>query len=99
MRHGAIATGASHQQATSNVMPRQPRATKSAAALLTEYADVAIVVAAWPDLPEAVRAGVLAIVNAAQGQHSQRNDLRNLGRGYNSRRLHYLRQLTPAESQ
>jgi hypothetical protein len=29
--------------------------------------DLAIVVAAWPELPEAIRAGIVAMVKAASG--------------------------------
>jgi hypothetical protein len=32
--------------------------------------DLARVVAAWPDLPDAIKAGVLAIVQAAGGCHA-----------------------------
>jgi hypothetical protein len=45
---------------------RTPTATKIAT---TQYEvvppDLAAVVAAWPDLPEAIRTGILAMVNAA----------------------------------
>jgi hypothetical protein len=57
--------GGSRQKAASSVMPRPPRATKSATRLMTEYPDLAVVSAARPELPEAVRAGIVVIVNAA----------------------------------
>jgi len=41
------------------------RATESATSLLTEYPDLAVVVAAWPELPDAIRAGIVAMVTSA----------------------------------
>jgi hypothetical protein len=32
---------------------------------MAEYPDLAVVSAAWPDVPEAVRAGIVAMVKAA----------------------------------
>jgi hypothetical protein len=32
---------------------------------MAEYSDLAVVVGAWLDLPEVVRAGIVAMVNAA----------------------------------
>jgi hypothetical protein len=57
--------GDSRQQAASSVMPRPPRATKSATRVLTEYPDFAVVLSAWRDLPEAIRADIVAMVKAA----------------------------------
>jgi hypothetical protein len=34
--------------------------------------DLAAVVAAWPTLPEPIRAGILAIVKAASGEEGKR---------------------------
>jgi hypothetical protein len=39
--------------------------TKSATGLVAEYPDLAMVAAAWPELPDAVRAGIVAMVEAA----------------------------------
>ena len=47
------------------VMQRPPRATKSATSPLLGDSDLAFVMAAWPQLPETVRAEVLATVKAA----------------------------------
>jgi hypothetical protein len=55
----------SRQQAARSVLPRSPRATKSTTLLLVEYPELAAVLAAWPALPDTVRANVVAIVNAA----------------------------------
>jgi hypothetical protein len=41
------------------------RATESATSLLPDDRDLAVVVAAWPELPEAVRAGIVALAKAA----------------------------------
>jgi len=41
------------------------RATESATSLLPEYPELAVVLAAWPELPEAVRADIVAMVKAA----------------------------------
>ena len=38
------------------------------ALLVEESPDLAAVVKAWPDLPEAVRAGIVAMVKAATGE-------------------------------
>jgi hypothetical protein len=32
--------------------------------------DLAAVVAAWPELPEAIRAGIVAMVRAARARHN-----------------------------
>ncbi|MFI5454869.1 MAG: hypothetical protein ACHRXM_05400, partial [Isosphaerales bacterium] len=53
------------QGATANVCPRPVRATESATSLIPEYPDLAVVLAAWPELPEAFRAGIVAIIKAA----------------------------------
>ena len=47
---------------------RPPRATKSATRPLPEDLDLAAVVSAWPNLPDAVRAGILAMVRASDPQ-------------------------------
>jgi hypothetical protein len=60
------AAGDSRQQAVSSDTPRSIGATKSATRLLAQYPDLAAVAAAWPDVPEAVRAGVVAMVKAAK---------------------------------
>jgi hypothetical protein len=46
---------------------RPRRATESATRLMAEYPDLAVISSAWPELPEAVRAGIVAIVKAAVG--------------------------------
>jgi hypothetical protein len=48
-------------------MPRPQRATESATGVTAKYPDLAVVSSAWPELPEAVRAGIVAIVKAAVG--------------------------------
>ena len=60
------------QGATANVGPRPVRATECATSLLSEYPDLAVVVAAWPELPEAVRAGIVAMVKAASATEARR---------------------------
>ena len=57
--------GESRQEATASDMPRPLAATKSATTLLADDPDLAVVLAAWPDLPLAVRAAVVATVKAA----------------------------------
>ena len=57
--------GDSRQQATLGVMPRPPVATKSATSPLADDPDFAVVLAAWPELPHAVRAAIVATVKAA----------------------------------
>jgi hypothetical protein len=52
------------QAATASVGPRPACATESATSLLPEYPDLAVVLAAWPELPEAVCAGIMAMVKA-----------------------------------
>jgi hypothetical protein len=52
------------QGATANVGPHPTSATESATSLIAEYSDLAVVVTAWPELPEAVRAGIVAMVKA-----------------------------------
>jgi hypothetical protein len=53
------------QLTTENGGQRPARATESATRLMAEYPDLAVVLAAWPELSEAVRAGIVAMVNAA----------------------------------
>jgi hypothetical protein len=53
------------QQAASNAMPRPTGATKSATSPVPDDRDLAVVLAAWPELPEAIRAGIAAMVKAA----------------------------------
>jgi hypothetical protein len=53
------------QGATTNGGTRPGCATESATRFMAEYPDLAVVSAAWPDLPEAVRAGIVAMVKAA----------------------------------
>jgi hypothetical protein len=51
------------QVTTVNVGPRPVRATESATRLMAEYPDLAVVSAAWRELPEAVRVAIVAMVN------------------------------------
>ncbi|MGO9601622.1 MAG: hypothetical protein ACLP7Q_26910 [Isosphaeraceae bacterium] len=46
--------------------PRLPRATRGATGPPPADPELAAVVAAWPGLPEAIRAGILAMVKAAR---------------------------------
>jgi hypothetical protein len=50
------------QEATVNGSSRPPRATESPTELLFNDPALATVVAAWPDLPDTVRASILAMV-------------------------------------
>ena len=59
------------QEATVSGGSRPPRATESATRAVFDDPDLATVVAAWPDLPDTVRAGILAMVSACE-------DLKNL---------------------
>ncbi len=54
--------GESRQQAASSVMPRPMTATKTATDGLEADRDLAIVVAAWPNLSDSVRASVMRII-------------------------------------
>ena len=59
----------SRQHPTGTAPSRPPTATQNATRLLPADADLAAVVAAWPTLPEPIRAGILAMVRAAsEGQ-------------------------------
>ena len=49
-------------------MQRPARATKSATGPLLDDPDLAVVVAAWHELPETVRAEIVALVEADWGQ-------------------------------
>ncbi len=60
----------SSQQATENNAVRPLRATRVATPLLPDDPDLAAVVVAWPDLPDALRAGILAIIKAAAPPHA-----------------------------
>jgi hypothetical protein len=53
------------QRATVDVGSRPGRATESATSPMRDDPILAVVVCAWPALPEAVRAGVVVIVKAA----------------------------------
>jgi len=53
------------QRATANGGRRPARGTESATSPLPDDPDLAVVVAAWPELPEAVRAGIVAMVKDA----------------------------------
>src|SRR5271157_2990136 len=55
----------SGQDATESDTIRPPRATQGATHLLPYDRDLATVAAAWSELPEAIRAGILAMVKAA----------------------------------
>ncbi|MGO8903887.1 MAG: hypothetical protein ACLQU5_36960 [Isosphaeraceae bacterium] len=47
-------------------MTRPQRATQGTTRLLPDNPDLAAVVAAWPSLPEAIKAGIVAMVKAAR---------------------------------
>ena len=51
---------------------RPPTATVSATAGATVPPDLATVIEAWSDLPEVLRAGILAMVKSAKGQEGGR---------------------------
>jgi hypothetical protein len=53
------------QGATANGGTRPGYATESATNSLNDDPDLAVVVAAWPELPETIRAGIVAMVKAA----------------------------------
>src|SRR5271157_3381954 len=57
----------SSQGATESDTTRPSRATRGATRPLPDDPDLAAMVAAWPELPEAIRAGLLAMVRAASG--------------------------------
>jgi hypothetical protein len=57
----------SRQRATASGSRRPPRATKSATSGSVVDPDLAAIMDAWPNLPEVVRAGIVAIVRAAAG--------------------------------
>jgi hypothetical protein len=57
--------GESRQQTSLSVRPRPRGATKSATSALANDPDFAVVLAAWPELPHAVRAAIVATVKAA----------------------------------
>jgi len=46
-------------------LSRPQRATKSATRPLPDDPDLAAVVTAWPDLPEVIRAGIMAMIKAS----------------------------------
>ncbi len=56
----------SSQSATESDMTRPQRATQGTTRLLPDNPDLAAVVAAWPSLPEAIKAGIVAMVKAAR---------------------------------
>jgi hypothetical protein len=55
------------QEATASVNPHPTGATSSATVSLSNDPDLAAIIDAWPALPEAVQAGILAMVKAAAG--------------------------------
>jgi hypothetical protein len=63
----------SRQEATVNVLRRPPCATKSATGPLDDDPDLAVVVAARPELSETVRAEIVALVEAAWGRGVDRS--------------------------
>jgi hypothetical protein len=54
------------QGTTANVGPRPVRATKNATNSLPDDRDLAVVLAAWPELSDTVRAGIVAMVKASR---------------------------------
>jgi len=62
----AHSDSASRTEPTQDDPRRPPRATRGATRdCIVDDPDLAAVVAAWPELPEAIRAGILAMVKAA----------------------------------
>jgi hypothetical protein len=62
----AETVGSSRQDTTEPGSVRPPRATQCATRdWVVHEPDLAAVVDAWPRLPEAIKAGILAMVNAA----------------------------------
>ncbi len=55
----------SRQDTTDSASIRPPTATQNATHLLPDDPGLAAVVDAWPDLPEAIKAGIVAMVRAA----------------------------------
>jgi len=58
----------SHQHPNESGSIRPLTATQNATRLLPDDPGLAAVVEAWPDLPEAIRAGILAMVRATSGR-------------------------------
>jgi hypothetical protein len=58
-------TPSSRQDAIVTDPIRPPTATQNATHLLPDDPGLAAVVDAWPDLPEAIKAGIVAMVRAA----------------------------------
>jgi hypothetical protein len=58
-------TSSSRLDATDHARKRLPTATENATALCPADRDLATIVDAWPALPDAIRAGILAMVKAA----------------------------------
>ncbi len=58
----------SRQDTTDSASIRPPTATQNATRLLPDDPGLAAVVDAWPDLPEAIRAGILAMIGAGSGK-------------------------------
>jgi len=58
----------SRQEPTQAAPKRPLTATQNATRLLPEDSDLAAVVDAWHRLPEAIKAGIVAMVKAASGQ-------------------------------
>jgi hypothetical protein len=59
--------GRSRQHASGSVPVRPPTATQNATRdCVVPDPDLAAIVAAWPELPEAIKAGILAMVKAAR---------------------------------
>ncbi len=56
------------QEPTQAAPKRLPTATQNATRLLPEDSDLTAVIDAWPDLPEALKAGIVAMLKAALGK-------------------------------
>jgi hypothetical protein len=54
------------QVTTANAASRPVRATKCATSLVTDEPDLAVLLAAWPELSETLRVGIVAMVKAGQ---------------------------------
>jgi hypothetical protein len=65
-------TPSSRQNPTQTTSKRPPISTQNAShscqPYVTDVPDLAAVVDAWPELPEAIRAGIVAMVKAASGK-------------------------------
>ena len=64
--------GSTRLNPTHSDMTRPSRATQGATHLLPDDPGLAAVVEAWPELPDAIKAGIVAMVRAASGSRPDR---------------------------